>query len=93
MALLFIFVNLIRKCAVFLMQVKLSNSCSPVFLLLPLMFPASAGLRSPVKCSSDETACEVHEETLIESVGGVATREECRQLCYDSLHCQYSGQT
>ena len=67
------------------------QSYSPVFFLVPFLVPVSvsAGLVSPVKCSSEKTACEVHDETLIESVGGVASREECRQLCYDSQQCQY----
>ena len=77
-----------RKCAVLIMQVKLATS-SIFFFLLPVVLQASVSLSSPVQCSSENTACEVHEGTLIESVGGVTSLQECRQLCYESPHCQF----
>ena len=71
------------KCLVMMMQASL------LFFLLPLVLAATVTLSSPVKCSSENTACEVHEGTLLESVGGVTSLQECRQLCYESPHCQF----
>ena len=44
---------------------------------------------SPITCSSNNTACDNHNDNLIETVNGVDTVEECRQLCYDDQECEY----
>merc|ERR1719450_1144862 len=44
---------------------------------------------SPVTCASDNVACTVHEDNLLDIVGDVASIEECRQLCYYMEDCDY----
>ncbi len=61
-----------------------------VFLLNTVKpYLASITLDSPVTCSSNNTACDNSEDNLLDTVGGVATLEECRQLCYDSDSCGF----
>jgi len=42
----------------------------------------------PITCS-ENIACDNTEDNLIESIPGVEDLELCRQLCVDSLECQY----
>ena len=44
---------------------------------------------SPVTCASDNIACDALEDNIMDSIGGVATIEECRQLCLDNDGCQF----
>ena len=47
-------------------------------------------------CSVQDQACEIHEYNLVASLPGVASVEECRQLCSDDQHCSqfsYFGPT
>jgi len=39
---------------------------------------------SPIDCQSNNTACDAHGDSLIESFPGVETILECRELCTDS---------
>ena len=56
-------------------------------LLLPFsFFIVSVSGESPVTCSSDNVACN---DNGLDSIGGVADIEECRQLCYDNDDCQF----
>ena len=40
-------------------------------------------------CSVQDQACEIHEYNLVASLPGVASVEECRQLCSDDQHCSH----
>ena len=46
-------------------------------------------LESPVTCFSNNTACDNTEENLLDSLNGVGSVEECRQLCYDNQDCGF----
>ena len=58
-----------------------------------LVTPGGKGNReSPVTCASDNVACDVVDDNGfngIDSIGGVPSIEECRQLCYDVEECQF----
>ena len=44
---------------------------------------------SPVSCTNSNVACDVLGDNVLDSMDGVATVEECRQLCYDSDDCHF----
>ena len=44
---------------------------------------------SPVKCASNNTACDVHGDALINSFNRIETISDCRQLCYDDADCTF----
>lgn len=44
---------------------------------------------SPVTCSSNNTACEAHEENTLETYFGVPSLEECRVLCQNNYQCKF----
>ena len=37
-----------------------------------------------VKCQSNNTACDLHGDSLIDSFGNIESILECRQLCYET---------
>ena len=44
---------------------------------------------SPVTCQSENTACDAHNDNLIDTFR-VETLEECRELCHDSdMDCEF----
>ena len=45
--------------------------------------------RSPVTCFSNSTACDNTEDNVLDTVSGVGTVKECRQLCHDHQECGY----
>ena len=53
------------------------------------LLSASKIIKSPVTCSSSDTACNNFEDNLIDTINSVATIEECRQLCYFSKDCEF----
>ena len=55
-----------------------------MFLVFLDIYATLASEESPVKCASEGYACVIHEDSLLDTFGGVATVEECRQLCQDS---------
>ena len=57
-----------------------------VFLVLffPVAISAVHFHDSPIDCQSNNTACDVHGNSLIESFPEVETILECRELCTDS---------
>ena len=41
-------------------------------------------------CSSENVACDAHDDNYLQSIGGVGAVEECRQLCEDyEGNCQF----
>ena len=44
---------------------------------------------SPITCTSNQTACDNHEDNVLDKIGNVQTLEECRQLCYDNQDCDF----
>ena len=44
---------------------------------------------SPVTCATDNIACDALDDNFLDSIGGVATIAECRQLCYDNAGCLF----
>ena len=64
--------------------------CFTILLLLAGALSASFVADSPVTCDNgNDVACDIHENNLVGSFGGVASLAECRQLCLDSQDCQY----
>ena len=55
-----------------------------MFLVFLDIYATLASEESPVTCASEGEACAIHEDSLLDTVGGVATVEECRQLCQDT---------
>ena len=62
---------------------------SSFLILCPIIFIASISGESPVSCATDNVACDVLDDNGLDSFGGVANIEECRQLCYDNDDCQF----
>ena len=61
-----------------------------LFLIILISYSSSSSLsQSPVSCSGDNIACVNHVNTTLDSVTGVETVEECRQLCQDNDECQF----
>ena len=58
-------------------------------ILIFLLIATSVSGESPVSCTSDNVACEGHNDNFLDTIGGLATIEECRQLCYDNEDCQF----
>ena len=54
-----------------------------------LFFPVSISALNVIECSSNNTACDVHGDSLIDSFSGIETIGECRQLCYDDDECKF----
>ena len=58
-----------------------------------LFFPVSISslnvIESPLLCASNNTACDVHGDALIDSFTGIETIADCRQLCYDADDCEF----
>ena len=40
-------------------------------------------------CSTNNTACDLHGDNLIDSYSGVKTISECRHLCYNTESCEF----
>ena len=55
-----------------------------LFLVFMNIYATLASEKSPVTCASEGEACVIHEDSLLDTVGGVTTVEECRQLCQDT---------
>ena len=55
------------------------------FLILPAVIWAD----SPVTCSSNNTACNVHGNTLIDYFTGIEGILDCRKLCYGVDECEF----
>ena len=62
---------------------------SSLLLVLFSLLLATVSGESPVTCSSSDVACNTEQENILDGIGGVATIEECRQLCYDNEDCQF----
>ena len=45
--------------------------------------------QSPVTCASNNTACDVHGDGLLDSFTGIETIDQCRELCYDDHDCEF----
>merc|ERR1719334_143838 len=58
-------------------------------LLFPLAISCIHVIESPVTCASNNTACDVHGDSLINSFSGIHTIAECRQICYDVEDCTF----
>jgi len=54
-----------------------------------LIHQTAGASESPVTCYSNNTACEAHEDNLLDTVGGVLSIEDCRLLCYDNDDCGF----
>jgi len=52
--------------------------------LFPAAISAVSFQDSPVECQSNNTACDNHGDNLIESLPGIETLWECRELCSDN---------
>merc|ERR1711892_40307 len=70
-------------------SVKMRGITSNLTLLLLWGHQTAGAAESPVTCYSNNTACEVHEDSLLETVGGVLSTEDCRLLCYDNGYCGF----
>ena len=66
-----------------------------VGVILSLLLTAASGTGagdprdSPVTCSSEGVVCDFSEDNLLDQVPGVATLDQCRELCLDMDTCQY----
>jgi len=60
-----------------------------LFLVFLNICATLASEESPVTCASEGEACVIHEDSLLDTFGGVTTVEECRQLCQDTEGCEY----
>ena len=66
-----------------------------VGVILSLLLTAASGTGagdprdSPVSCSSEGVVCAFSEDNLLDQVPGVATLDQCRELCLDMDTCQY----
>ena len=71
--------------------VKMGDIISSLTLLLlwGLIHQTAGASESPVTCYSNNTACEAHEDNLLDTVGGVLSIEDCRLLCYDNADCGF----
>ena len=64
-------------------------------VLLSLLLTAASGAGagdprdSPVTCSSEGVVCDFSEDNLLDQVPGVATLDQCRELCLDLTTCHY----
>jgi len=72
-------------------SVKMRDIISSLTLLLlwGLIHQAAGATESPVTCHSNNTACEMLEDNLLDTVGGVLSIEDCRLLCYDNDDCGF----
>jgi len=63
----------------------------PTWAFLALLANCSLALEDfPIgACSVQDQACEIHENNLVASFPGVASVEECRQLCSDDQQCSH----
>ena len=67
-----------------------SETIGPCWLLSALVFLAGVcQATSTVSCSSNNTACEAHEENTLETFFGVPSLEECRVHCWNNDQCQF----
>jgi len=60
-----------------------------LFLVFLNIYATLASEESPVTCASEGEACVIHNDSLLDEFRGVATVEECRQLCHDTEGCEY----
>ena len=66
-----------------------------VVVIFSLLLTAASGAGagdprdSPVTCSSEGVVCDFSEDNLLDQVPGVATLDQCRELCLDVDTCQY----
>jgi len=60
-----------------------------LFLVFLNIYATLASKESPVTCASEGEACVIHNDSLLDEFKGVATVEECRQLCQDTEGCEY----
>ena len=65
------------------------TSSLTLLLLWGLIHQTAGASESPVTCHGNNTACEVVEENLLDTVGGVLSIEDCRLLCYDNDDCGF----
>merc|ERR1711892_661195 len=72
-------------------SVKMRDIISSLTLLLlwGLIHQTAGATESPVTCHSNNTACEMLEDNLLDTVGGVLSIEDCRLLCYDNDDCGF----
>ena len=70
-------------------QSKIFKMRSSILLLSFFISIASVTGESPVTCASDNVACDALDDNGLDSIGGVASIEQCRQLCYDNDDCQF----
>ena len=50
----------------------------------------------PFNCQNNNTACENFDDNLIQTIHGIYTLLECREICLDNTECEfitYFGQT
>ena len=59
------------------------------FILLPLGISCLNVIESPVKCASNNTACDVQGDGLIDSFAGVDGIAQCREICYADEDCGF----
>ena len=67
----------------------LQGAMSLLILSLLTLTSAAETSESPVTCFSNNTACDNTADNVLDTVGGVGTVGECRQLCHDQEECGY----
>ena len=62
-----------------------------LILSFPAVIQAVRPTDSPVDCQRNNSACDNHDDNLIESFPGVETILECRELCLDKQNsgCEF----
>ena len=60
-----------------------------LMLFFPLAISCLSVIESPIRCASNNTACDVHGNNLIDSFTGIESIVGCRQLCDDADECEF----
>ena len=69
--------------------IQITSASEVMEILITSASEVMEGGRSPVTCSTNNTACDNSYINQIDVIGHVSSIQECRKLCYDSNECEY----